>query len=38
MKTFDQLKAQRDSANEKLGDLYENAKNRELNDEEKMTN
>ena len=35
-KTFEQLNAQRLAANEKLGDLYENAKNRELNDEEKM--
>ena len=35
-KTFEQLNAQRLAANEKLGDLYENAKNRELKDEEKM--
>ena len=35
-KTFEQLNAQRMTANTKLGDLYENAKNRELNDEEKM--
>lgn len=35
-KTFEQLNAQRLAANEKLGDLYLNAKNRELNDDEKM--
>ena len=36
MKTFEQLREQRLSANEKLGDLYAKAANRELTDEEKM--
>ena len=35
-KTFAELSQQRMAANEKLGDLYEGAKNRELNDEEKI--
>jgi len=35
-KTFAQLREQRLAANEKLGDLYLAAKNRELTDEEKM--
>ena len=36
MKTFEQLREQRLAANEKLGDLYMKAANRELTDEEKM--
>lgn len=35
-KTFAELSQQRMAANEKLGDLYEGAKNRELTDEEKI--
>lgn len=35
-KTFEQLREQRLAANEKLGDIYVKAANRELNDEEKM--
>ena len=35
-KTFSQLREQRLAANEKLGDIYVKAANRELNDEEKM--
>jgi len=35
-KSFAELSQQRMAANEKLGDLYEGAKNRELNDEEKI--
>ena len=35
-KTFAELSQQRMAANEKLGNLYEGAKNRELNDEEKI--
>ena len=35
-KTFEQLREQRLVANEKLGDIYVKAANRELNDEEKM--
>ena len=35
-KTFAQLREQRLTANEKLGDIYVKAANRELNDEEKM--
>jgi len=35
-KTFSQLREQRIAANEKLGDIYVKAANRELNDEEKM--
>ena len=35
-KTFAQLREQRLAANEKLGDIYVKAANRELNDEEKM--
>lgn len=35
-KTFEQLREQRLSANEKLGDLYSKAANRELTPEEKM--
>lgn len=35
-KTFAELSQQRMAANEKLGELYEGAKNRELNDEEKI--
>lgn len=36
MKTFEQLREQRLAANEKLGDMYAKAANRELTDEEKM--
>ena len=36
MKTFAQLREQRLAANEKMGDLYMRAANRELTDEEKM--
>ena len=36
MKTYKQYREQRIAANEKLGDLYLNAANRELTDEEKM--
>lgn len=35
-KTFSELREQRMAANEKLGDIYVKAANRELNDEEKM--
>lgn len=35
-KTYSQLREQRLAANEKLGDIYVKAANRELNDEEKM--
>ena len=35
-KTFEELREQRMTANEKLGDIYVKAANRELNDEEKM--
>jgi len=35
-KTFAELREQRMTANEKLGDIYVKAANRELNDEEKM--
>ena len=35
-KTFAELREQRMAANEKLGDIYVKAANRELNDEEKM--
>jgi len=35
-KTFDSLRSQRLAANEKLGDIYVKAANRELNDEEKI--
>lgn len=36
MKTFEQLQQQRFQANEKIGDLYAKAANRELTEEEKM--
>ena len=35
-KTFEELREQRMTANEKLGDIYVKAANRELTDEEKM--